>query len=164
MSCFTTKSTISRVVQDSARSDQPYKSFTNWLTFQNFVRGQIFALLILLDEEAESLRYFFGAKLHAYTCAEKYYGRSPRALKCRIKKVTKIVTELPETQMRPASGEWYMKLVIELYHSGGGSGNNVVRIWFRWSGLTQKRAQSTGNHTERLWKKYLDQKVILEKS
>ena len=56
-----------------------------------------------------------------------------------------------------------MKLVIELYHSGGGSGNNVVRIWFRWSGLTQKRAQSTGNHTERLWKKNLDQKVILEK-
>ena len=54
---------ISRVVQDSARSDQPYKSFTKQLTFQNFVRGQIFGPLVLLDEEAESLRYFFGAKL-----------------------------------------------------------------------------------------------------
>ena len=52
--------------------------------------------LVLLDEEAESLRYFFGAKLHACTLAEKYSGRSPRPLKCCIKKVTKIVTELPE--------------------------------------------------------------------
>ena len=85
-----------QVVQDSARSDKPYKSFIKGIDFQNFVREQIFALLVLLDEEAESLRYFFGVKLHAYTCAEKYYGRSPRALKCRIKKVTKIVTELPE--------------------------------------------------------------------
>ena len=52
--------------------------------------------LVLLDEEAESLRYFFGAKLHASTLPEKYERRSPRALKFCIKKVTKIVTELPE--------------------------------------------------------------------
>ena len=82
--------------QDSARSDQPYKSFTNWLTFQNLVRGQIFGPLVLLDEEAESLRYFFGAKLHASTLREKYERRFPRALKCCIKKVTINVTELPE--------------------------------------------------------------------
>ena len=52
--------------------------------------------LVLLDEETESLRYFSGAKLYAYTWAEKYNGRSPWPLKCCIKKVTKIVTELPE--------------------------------------------------------------------
>ena len=56
-----------------------------------------------------------------------------------------------------------MKLVIELYLSGGDSGKNVLQNWFRWSGFTQKRAQSTGNRMERLWKKNLDQKVILEK-
>ena len=52
--------------------------------------------LVLLDEEAESLRYFFGAKLHASTLPEKYNARSLRPLKCSTKKVTKIVTELPE--------------------------------------------------------------------
>ena len=52
--------------------------------------------LVLLDEEAESLRYFFGAKPHASTLREKYERRSPRPLKCCIKKVTNFVTELPE--------------------------------------------------------------------
>ena len=84
------------MVQHSARSDQPYKSFKNRLTFQNFVRGQIFGPLVLLDEEAESLRYFFGAKPHASTLREKYERCSPRPLKCCIKKVTNFVTELPE--------------------------------------------------------------------
>ena len=66
------------------------------IDFQNLVRGQIFGSLVLLDEEAESFRYFFGAKLHASTLREKYERRSPRPLKCSIKKVTNIVTELPE--------------------------------------------------------------------
>ena len=66
------------------------------IDFQNLVRGQIFGTLFLLDEEAESLRYFFGAKLHASTLREKYERRSPRPLKCCIKKVTNFVTELPE--------------------------------------------------------------------
>ena len=57
----------------------------------------------------------------------------------------------------------YMKLVIEIPASGGDSGNNVVQNWFRWSGFTQKRAQSTGNHMECLCKKNLDQKVDLKK-
>ena len=72
------------------------KSSTKYLVFQFFGRGEIFGELVLLDEETKSLRCFSGAKLYAYTCAEKYSGRSPRPLKCCIKKVTKIVTELPE--------------------------------------------------------------------
>ena len=53
-----------------------------------------------------------------------------------------------------------MKLVIELYHSGGGSGNNVVPKIFIWSGFTQKRAQSTESHGAFVKKKISTKKSI----
>ena len=54
-----------------------------------------------------------------------------------------------------------MKVVIEIGAWGGGIGIFVERIWFRWSEFTQKRAQSIGNHIERLWEKNLNQKIDL---